>query len=200
MTQDQLMQVRDTEESFEYWINREYISAELRARLSVANVLCTPYSGYLEYEGPLFPIETSEFYRFLQRNSGDGLVADLCIEDEDFEYLSLNHDVLELPNVIVQLIAAPLFVNLVCGYILHRLGSRMKDAHVEQELTIEDSRSGVSLKTKYNGPASEYDAFVGSTVRLLKNGDDLAMLAELADADHEERVARLSARKNCYGD
>ena len=196
MALDQLMQVEVTEESFDYWINRDYISAELRTQLSMANVLLTPNSGYLEYEGPLFPSETSEFFRFLRSNAGDEVVADLCIEDEDFEYLSLNHDVLELPNVIVQLFALPLFVNLVGGYLLHRLVSRMQETPIEQELTIEDSRIGLSVKTKYKGPASKYDEFVGSIVRLLKNGDDLRMLAELEDADHEERVARLSKRRN----
>ena len=200
MAPDQLMKVSGTEESFDYWINRDYISAELRERLSEANVLLTPKSGYLEYEGPLFPVETSEFLRYLRRNAGDEVVVDLCIEDEDFEYLSLNHDVLELPNVLVQLIAAPLIVNLLCAYILHRLGSRIEDSSVEQELTIEDSDTGVSLKTKYKGPASKYNEFVGSIVRLLKKGDDLRMLVELEDADHEERVARLSQRRNRCSD
>ncbi|MDE2748394.1 MAG: hypothetical protein OXI34_05485 [Chloroflexota bacterium] len=195
MTQDQLVQISATDESFDYWIGRDYVSAELRERLSEANVLFTPYPGYLEYEGPLFPIETSEFFRYLQGNAGDGVIADVCIEDEDLEYLSLNHDVLELPNVLVKLLVAPMLVNLICGYILYRLGSRIKDASVEQELTIEDSRTGLRLKTKYKGPASKYDEFVGSIVRLLKDGDDLRTLAELEDAAHEERITRLSERR-----
>lgn len=194
MTSDSYMQITWSEESFGYWLNREFISTELREQLSAANVLITPYPGYPDYEGPLFSHETYDFYNFLRTHAADEVVAQVCVEDQDFEYLSLNHDTLELPCAIVQLVVAPLFVKWVYQYIEYRLGSRKSNTFVKHDFTIEDPRTGVIVKNKYEGPASNYDDRVGSTIRLIQNGDDLKLLGESHDMDHEQRIARLSKR------
>ena len=189
------LQVKRSDRTFGFWLNQPFISDELRIQLAKANVLITPELSYLDYKGPLFPTSTEEFYHFLKEQNSEEFVVDICIDDSCFKSLARLHDEIYLATAIIVPVVAPIFAHYVIRFIDDKLGARASNTNIKSEVTIEDPGTGKSAQVSYEGLASNYDEYVGSTLRLVRSGEDVKSLIETEDSDHEERIRRLSERK-----
>ena len=153
-----------SDETFDTWLGRPYISEELRAHLSEANVLLVPNEERSQdTDRVYFPAGTEEFLESL-RASGQGISADICISDEKYQELARYADWLVIATVVVQSFVAPLIVTLTANYIERRLGKREMNALVKSELIVQDEEGRATLFS-YEGPASEYHSTMTEALR-----------------------------------
>ena len=146
-----------SQETFQTFINRPYISSELRERLSGANVLLIPNEGYGgKKELVYFPSGTAELFHFLEERKTENLNVDICIEEKDYKEVALHFDWLMLASFVVTSLVAPLIVNLLTEYIKKRQGKREPDTIVKHTLVVCDEKEGRYVCLSYEGPAPKY--------------------------------------------
>lgn len=151
------LSISPSEKSFSSFIDKDYISQELKERLLAANVLIVPNEGYGDLTDQVhFPAGTSDLYQYLLENEDEKLSIDVCIEDKDFKELSLHADWLALAEFVVKDFLAPLLVALLAEYIIHTRGKRIKHTNVKSTLIVVDTKDEHRVEYTYEGPALEY--------------------------------------------
>ena len=159
---------RENSKSKEYWLNRPYISEDLRNKLLNADILILPQEGYEKYDQPLFPNGTEDLLLYLKENAQGKFIVDICIESKDYEELHLYEDLIIIGSFFVSAIFLPIITSLVASYIKDRLGKRMEKVDIKCDFTIDNQKKFVKLS--YQGPAPY---FVQSIDRILDSFDNL---------------------------
>lgn len=152
-----VLAVRDSEETLEMWSRSEALSPKLRNSLSQANALIVPFVGYGEREDVrYFPEGTEELLHALRSRAGEKLIADICVDDEDYQELDLHADELRMAKIVFDYVVWPIVVN-----VLHDLAKRWRSARtsrlrVKSKIVVTRTPSGRSVEIEYDGPASVY--------------------------------------------
>ena len=156
--------VEESQNTFDYWINRPYISENLKGSLSKTNVLIVPLEGYYD-KGPVFAGFSERLLTFLKNSGYQGLLPDICIEEGDYVELAQHGRTLIIVGAFVLTsIIAPIFVNLVSDFIKQRLGA--EDKRIKIEMTVVD-KDGKGKQFRYEGSA---DSFKDIVLPRLKGG------------------------------
>lgn len=113
--------IKGTTENFETWINKDFISEELRVQLRKSDILLIPVEGFHDLTYPVFPVKTEELINYLRKNSPEDLHVDICIEDKDYKEVALHSDLVILSSFIVSSVALPILINLVSTYLSKKL-------------------------------------------------------------------------------
>lgn len=150
---------------FDYWVNRPYISANLKRDLSKVNVLIVPIENYGDLKYPVFPIQAVELLEYIKNNAPQDVTIDIGCSNKDYREIAIHYDIIELATVVVKYAIWPILIGLVSRYIYDRLGIKTENAHLKSELYIEKEEEVIKLK--YDGPASIFE----STVRGLLEKD-----------------------------
>lgn len=149
--------MEDSRESLRTWINRPYISDELRQQLSKANVLVVPSEGYVDRADLIyFPVGTEELFHALLESDQENLSVDICIEDEDYKELAVHADWITIGAIVAELLVVPLIVELIAEYIKRRVRKPETETQVRSKLTVCDEKTGRSVHFSYEGPVSQY--------------------------------------------
>lgn len=165
--EDQLVE-ETTEENFGYWLNRPFVSEELRNELRDANVLIVPAEGVRDRTDPNFPNGTEDLLAFLKDNVRDGIVPDICIEDKDFKALALHDATLIIGAFVVTSLVAPIAVDLVSKYLEQKIGlDKAEETKVKFKMTIVET-DGTSKKLSYDGPAKTFEKTIGDRLKAPK--------------------------------
>ena len=128
------LNMEPSNETFQSFIERNYINRESRDRLSQANVLMIPNEGYLERTDLIyFPSGTTDLYQFLKEEESGKMSIDICLEEKDYKEVALHADWLFLASFIVTSIVAPLFVDLLADYIKKHLVKRESETNVKRK-------------------------------------------------------------------
>lgn len=158
--------ISETSENFSYWLNRPYISEELRKELNKSTLLVVPSENFRGKDGPYFPNSTEDFLDFLRSNAKEGLVPDICIEDSQFKTIALHHDLIVLGGIVVTAIVAPVAADIIGEYIKRKIWSNKgEEPTVKFNMTVVES-DGKAKRMSYEGPAS---AFRKTIVEQLKS-------------------------------
>ncbi len=181
--------------TFETWLNQPFVADDLRSQLVEANVLLIPELEYCGYAGPLFPAGTEDFFHFLANQDSDEIRADICIEDHEYRSLALLHDDISFATVIVLPALASVIAHYIIRFLDKKLGSRVTETRIKSKVVIASPETDKSVTVEFEGLASEYDEYVGSTLRLVESEQDLKLLSETEDMDYGERILHLSGRK-----
>jgi hypothetical protein len=155
-----VFRVEETSQTFDYWLNRPYISGDLKQHLRAANVLLVPREGYLDNAVPLFPNTTEEIFSFLKEHSNQGIATDICIADEDYQELTLHDALVVLGTFVVTSLVAPLFVNLVAEYIKKKWQRREDTTRIKVEMIVVE-QNGDAKKFLYEGSAADFKGVAG---------------------------------------
>jgi hypothetical protein len=107
----------DSKENFETWINRDFITPELRLILSKASILIVPFEDLREELPPVFPTMTTEILQYFKSNLPSEITIDICIEDEEYNEFAFNTDYKRLGKFVVKKLALPIFAGLMLAYI-----------------------------------------------------------------------------------
>ena len=136
---------------------------EFRDRLREAAVLIIPTDLRPEYEGPVFPIGTSEVFRYLSDNMDNHAIVEAAILDEDYIEFEHRSETLILPVIfIAKDVLLLLVVNLLGSFIHERLKTRRVQ---ESEPTVKskvhyERADGEKFLMDYEGPADTFEKIV----------------------------------------
>ena len=138
---------------FESVIDKYSSDLELKKKLLMANVLIIPNEKNSKNNN-IFPVGTTELYRYLQQKSSNTVKLDIATKDEDYVELAQHSDLVNLPTIIVTGAILPIIIGLITNYIYDKLKS--DNSTVISEIIIINERGDNKL-IKYNGPANEYE-------------------------------------------
>jgi hypothetical protein len=147
------VEISETDHSFDYWLSKSFVSAELKDTLSKADILIVPEENIRESSGPCFPSHTSELYKYFKEELPSDLSIDICISDEDYEEYAFYHADITICSFVVTAIALPFVSNILASYIAQKVFGKEKDNIVEFKIFVEN-RSGDVQKIEYKGSAS----------------------------------------------
>lgn len=148
---EKVFEVCEAQDSFSDWLNKPYISQSLREKLSEANLLIVPIDDINHYKGPVFPSGTEELFLFLKENATNGMIPEICIEEEDYVELVQHWDLITIGSMILSCVLVPLAINFIYDYIKSHYGSKLSKTQVKLEITIEDNKTHIH----YKGPVEE---------------------------------------------
>lgn len=146
--------ITDSEESFDTWLNRPYLSGELRQQLRKADVLIVPIEGFREISNPVFPVGTESLYDFLSKNIPQNINIDICIDDSNYAELALHSDLHRIGSFVVKRLVLPFLITLLVNYISQELSIDEKD-RVKVSITVVNEEGG-SKTLDYEGPANKF--------------------------------------------
>ena len=152
---EESIQITESKENFDYWMNRDFIRSGLKEKLKSANLLIVPFEGFREYSGPIFSSGTEAAYGYLRKNSGNSLHVEICISPEDFKTLSLNSNIERLGKFVIASVVLPFALNLLASYVFQKIQSKDAESHITFSLVVVRPDK-TSLEVKYEGPAEGF--------------------------------------------
>ncbi len=151
--------ITDSSENFDTWINRKYISEELKNNLRKAKVLLVPTEGFRDKNISVFPVESEELFTYIKNTLPSDFKVDICIRDEDYKELALHADSVILANLVVTALVAPIVVNIVGEYIKQKILKYDEKRRVKVSLTVVDEE-GKSKNLTYEGNAEDFGGII----------------------------------------
>lgn len=110
--------INDTNENFETWLNKEFITQDLKNLLIDKPILLVPLENLRDTVNSLmFPIETENVLRYFKENLPKSQMIDICITDEDYQEFAFYSDYKRLGNFLVKSVAIVVFVNVLSAYV-----------------------------------------------------------------------------------
>ncbi|MBN2730633.1 MAG: hypothetical protein JXR53_15520 [Bacteroidales bacterium] len=177
------IKITETKESFNTWLEKDFVNEQLRNELSGVSILIVPFEKLRDSANPLmFPIGTSEILQYFKSNLPSEYSIDICITDELYQEFAFFSDSKRLGNFIIMTITIPLFIGIISSYIANNItkGNEKKPQinivdnskqttiinltdkkfleppNIEFSVTVVDS-VGNSKNISYEGPASDID-------------------------------------------
>jgi len=145
------VQIENTKEDFNYWLNRPYISRNTKLNLENADILIVPVEGIRDIEYPLFPVKTEEVFSYFRKNLDEKTTIDICIEEKDYKELALHYDLINIATFIVSSVALPIFINILSSYIDEKIKNVNDNDRAIRVKFIVQKKSGDSIKVSYEG-------------------------------------------------
>lgn len=151
--------ITDSSENFDTWINRKYISEELKNNLKKANILLVPNEGFRDKNIPVFPVKSEELFTYIKNRLPLDFKVDICIKDEDYKELALHTDLVILGSFVVTILAAPILVNIISEYIKQKILKDKEKRRVKVSLTVVDEE-GKSKNLTYEGNTENFGGII----------------------------------------
>jgi hypothetical protein len=114
-----IIQITSTD-NFETWLNKPFVSEELKATLSNASILILPTEGFRDHPGPVFPVQTTELYDFFKSKLPPDAFIDVCVSEDDFRELALHSDYKRIGNFLIKQAVLPVFIGILLLYVEHK--------------------------------------------------------------------------------
>lgn len=126
------VEVVDTETTFEQIYKKEYIPAEYIEDIKKANILIIPNENFREEGDKLFPETTREFFEFLKDESGEKIITDIAIADEDFQRIELHSAAIEVATIIVQSAIFNIAIGLITNFLYDLVKNTIENQRKQQ--------------------------------------------------------------------
>ncbi|NHM04322.1 hypothetical protein [Flavobacterium celericrescens] len=140
------IEVLESNENFQTWLNRDYITEELKTVLNNASILIVPFENLRDFENPLFPIETSNLLKYFQQNLNQELLIDICITDELYTEFGFYNNYKRLGKFVVLTIAIPTFVTILSAYVYDKY---IKEEESKPEINIIDNSTKIIVNNTH---------------------------------------------------
>jgi len=163
------LSVQPTDQGFEYWRTRPYLSETMQQQLQDANVLIVPLEDIRGVEGPVFLRGTDQLFQTLRRLEDQDVKVDVTIDDADYKELSLYSDSLALGSLVMTLFVVPLVVNVVSQWINNHIGAKSAGERVKLQLVVQ-SPDGRVTQLDYDGPAAQFESELRPALQALGGG------------------------------
>ncbi|WGG46485.1 hypothetical protein [Rossellomorea sp. DA94] len=147
--------ITESDLNFEKIYNKPYFPKKYEEDLKRANLLLLPYEGFRNFDSPVFPEQTMEFYKFIKDYEGDKLVGEISISDEDYAELELHADLINLADMIVNDAVLPIAIGLITNYLDRKIQGRKTKLKVKVKLTVVDRDKSKSIS--YEGDADKFE-------------------------------------------
>lgn len=154
---DTVLNVTDSDVTFEKIYKKEYIATEYLDDIKKANLLIIPNENFRDEGDVLFPETTREFFDFIREFPNDEIIADIAISDEDFKRIELHSAVIEVAPIIVQTIVLPIALNIISSFLYDlakKYRRKPEDTSAKVQIITEETATKKSKKITYEGPVS----------------------------------------------
>lgn len=166
----------ETNETFDSWLQKEFVTRDLRKLLLNASILIVPFEGLRDTQNPLmFPIGTEEILRYFQEKLPQGQIIDICISDADYQEFAFYSNYKRLGNFVVKEVVVSVFVSILSLYVYDRY---IKEDNTKPQIEIIDKSTNTTINNhihtltdkKYLEPTHiEFSVTVVDTVGQSKN-------------------------------
>lgn len=158
--------INKTEENFDTWINKKFITDNIRPQLLSKDILLIPDEGFRGLDSPVFPVRTEDVFNYLKKQLPEDLSIDICIEDKDYKEVALHADLTIISTAIVTAIALPVLVNVLSTYINNKL-FKPESSNVKMSIIVIKDDSN-AFKVDYEGPAKDFSKISEKTKKLIE--------------------------------
>lgn len=135
--------ITETNETFDSWLKKEFVSDELKKTVSTASILIVPFEGLRETANPLlFPVGTEDILRYFKEKLPQGQSIDICITDEDYQEFAFYSDYKRLGNFLVKAVAVPIFTAIMASYIYDKY---VKEDNTKPQIEIIDKSTHTTV-------------------------------------------------------
>lgn len=135
--------ITDSNESFETWLSKDFVTDELKQLVSNASILIVPFENLRDTPNPLlFPIGTEEILRFFKEKLPEGQLIDICITDEDYQEFAFYSDYKRLGNFVIKAVAVPVFVAILSAYVYDKY---IKEDNTKPQIQIIDKSTHTNI-------------------------------------------------------
>lgn len=135
--------IKDTNDNFETWLNKEFVSADLKKLLADKPILLIPFENLRDTPNPLmFPIGTDNVLRYFKENLPESQTIDICINDEDYQEFAFYSDYKRLGNFLVKSVAIVVFVNILSAYVYDQF---IKEDNTKPQIQIIDKSTNKTI-------------------------------------------------------
>lgn len=154
---DKVLKISDTDITFEQIYRKNYVPAEYLDDIKKSNFLIIPNENFRDEGDILFPETTREFFDFIRESSGEEIVADIAISDEDFQRIELHSAVIEVATFIVQQILLPVVPGMIASFLydlVKKYHRKPEETSAKVKIIVEETTSKKSKMITYEGPVS----------------------------------------------
>ena len=170
--------VSSTTKNVEYWATRPYLSSELSEKIRQSNFLIVPWENFREKEA-VFPQFAEDLYQFLQERDAEGIEYEICIDENQFQSVSLHADVMFLGILLFTTTIWPIATNVMAEFFIRKI-YKPENTNIEVEVVLQDP-TGRAARITYKGPASEFSTVVGGRAAQIIREDNT-----IVDLDGDE--------------
>lgn len=154
---DTVLNVTDSDVTFEKIYKKEYIPTEYLDDIKKANLLIIPNENFRDEGDVLFPETTREFLDFIREFPNDEIISDIAISDEDFKRIELHSAVIEVAPVIVQWVVLPIATSMIASFLydlVKKYRRKPEDTSAKVKIITEETETKRSKMITYEGPVS----------------------------------------------
>ena len=154
---DTVLNVTDSNVTFEKIYKKEYIPTEYLDDIKKANFLIIPNENFRDEGDVLFPETTREFFDFIREFSNDEIIVDIAISDENFKRIELHSAVIEVALIIVQWVVLPIATSMIASFLydlVKKYRRKPEDISAKVQIITEETETKKSKKITYEGPVS----------------------------------------------
>ena len=135
--------ITDSNDTFESWLQKDFVSEDLKKLLSKASILIVPFENLRDTPNPLlFPIGTESILRYFKKNLPNEQLIDICITDADYQEFAFYNDYKRIGNFIVKAVAVPVFVTIMSAYIYD---TYIKEDNTKPQIEIIDKSTNTTI-------------------------------------------------------
>lgn len=154
---DTVLNVTDSDVTFEKIYKKEYIPTEYLDDIKKANLLIITNENFRDEGDVLFPETTREFLDFIREFPNDEIISDIAISDEDFKRIELHSAVIEVAPIIVQWVVLPIATSMIASFLydlVKKYRRKPEDTSAKVKIITEETETKKSKMITYEGPVS----------------------------------------------
>ena len=154
---DTVLNVTDSDVTFENIYKKEYIPTEYLDDIKKANLLIIPNENFRDEGDVLFPETTREFLDFIREFPNDEIISDIAISDEDFKRIELHSAMIEVAPIIVQWVVLPIATSMIASFLydlVKKYRRKPEDTSAKVKIITEETETKKSKMITYEGPVS----------------------------------------------
>jgi hypothetical protein len=161
LTDEQYIEIKQTDKGFEYWANRPFIGESLRKSILESDLILIPIENFRENTSPMFYQGTREVFQKLKDDLTNRKI-EAAIEDSDYKELVLHSDLLRLGCFLVDKIVLPLFLAWLYDYIKSK---KFELDNVFMFKLIIANRCGLAQEITFSGTKQDFEEEVLSKAK-----------------------------------
>lgn len=140
--------ITDTNDTFESWLEKDFVTEELRKLVSTASILILPFENLRDTPNPLlFPIGTEDILSYFKEKLPQEQIIDICITNENYQEFAFYSDYKRLGNFLVKAVAVPVFVTILSAYVYDKY---IKEDNTKPQIQVIDQSIHTTVNNHIN--------------------------------------------------
>lgn len=156
MEYEEICKIESTSENKKYWINKEFISQNIKNKLKDSNLIFIPEKRYGGDIG--FHEEALPFFEYIEEKNDENITANFCIDEENYQEFILHSYVIRFGEILVESIILPIAINYLYDYLKTKFSNSSEEDKIEIKLNIEKNNQNIEFE--YNGSINNFKEII----------------------------------------